>query len=179
MVDKDHVFSRFQENKPASADRREVLTIPRKAGAPGSRVVEVVHVRPGAAPAGKDRPRRIDPQVRAASWEGGFPARSVAPAPAPVEDTPIETTKPTTHVMPMWEPTVAEADAAPPVHLEEPVAASPKRTLAAGSARARKPARHVADPFDADDDGANCLRCGYAIEPARARRGLLTCAECG
>jgi hypothetical protein len=40
-------------------------------------------------------------------------------------------------------------------------------------------ARRVADPFDANDDGANCLRCGYAVEPARERRGLMTCAGCG
>jgi hypothetical protein len=40
-------------------------------------------------------------------------------------------------------------------------------------------AQRFADPFAADDDGANCLRCGYLVEPARERRGLLTCATCG
>jgi len=42
-----------------------------------------------------------------------------------------------------------------------------------------KPRRRVVDPFDAEDDGANCMRCGYAVEPAREKRGLLTCAHCG
>jgi hypothetical protein len=40
-------------------------------------------------------------------------------------------------------------------------------------------ARHYADPFAQDDVGANCLRCGYLVEPAREKRGLLTCAGCG
>jgi len=59
MDDKDHVFARFKDDKPASADRRETLTIPRRAGAPGSRSVEVVHVRSGGAV--RDRPRQ-DPR---------------------------------------------------------------------------------------------------------------------
>uniref|UniRef100_UPI001E36BC7C hypothetical protein n=1 Tax=Neoroseomonas rubea TaxID=2748666 RepID=UPI001E36BC7C len=45
-------------------------------------------------------------------------------------------------------------------------------------AAAAPQARPVADPFDTTDDGANCLRCGYLVEPARERRGLLTCAGC-
>jgi hypothetical protein len=48
---------------------------------------------------------------------------------------------------------------------------------------ARRTARvaswRIADPFDRADDGANCLRCGYAVQPARERRGLITCAGCG
>jgi hypothetical protein len=35
-----------------------------------------------------------------------------------------------------------------------------------------------ADPF-ADGDGANCLHCGYLVEPAREKRGLMTCSACG
>jgi len=35
------------------------------------------------------------------------------------------------------------------------------------------------DPFNSDDDGASCMRCGYLIESSRERRGLMTCAECG
>ena len=35
------------------------------------------------------------------------------------------------------------------------------------------------DPFAADNIGTNCLRCGYLVQPARERRGLLTCATCG
>jgi hypothetical protein len=39
--------------------------------------------------------------------------------------------------------------------------------------------RRVADPLGPNDNGANCLRRGYLIEPARERRGLLTCSACG
>ncbi|GGJ40682.1 hypothetical protein [Neoroseomonas lacus] len=73
MDDKDHVFARFKDDKPASADRRETLTIPRRAGTPGSRSVEVVHVRSGGAV--RDRPQRQDQNVRAATWDGGFPTK--------------------------------------------------------------------------------------------------------
>jgi hypothetical protein len=37
----------------------------------------------------------------------------------------------------------------------------------------------VADPFDPSDFGANCIRCGYAIEAARDQRGMMTCSGCG
>jgi len=40
-------------------------------------------------------------------------------------------------------------------------------------------ARQFADPFAEDDDGANCIRCGYLVERARETRGLITCAKCG
>jgi hypothetical protein len=72
--------------------------------------------------------------------------------------------------MPMWERRVPEPEAAS-VEPAPPEAVRPRR--AAGGR-----ARRVADPYDATDEGANCLRCGYAIEPARDRRGLLTCAGC-
>jgi hypothetical protein len=29
------------------------------------------------------------------------------------------------------------------------------------------------------DESANSLGCGYLVEPAREKRGLLTCAACG
>ena len=173
MDDKDRVFARFQDNKPAPSDRREMLTIPRRAGATGSRVVEVVHMRSGATPAGKERPRRIDTHVRAASWEDGFPAREVATLPVLAEPVPTGT-QPTAHVMPAWEPpeTASVMEVAETVTATRPAAAVP-------AAKARKSARRIADPFDSDDNGANCLRCGYAIEATRERRGLMTCAACG
>jgi hypothetical protein len=82
--------------------------------------------------------------------------------------------------MPAWQPSVVEP--AP-----EPAPAAPSesaQTTTSPPARrerrtANGPGRRVADPFDADDDGANCLRCGYVIERARERRGLMTCAGCG
>ena len=237
MDDKDHVFACFKDDKPASAGRRETLTIPRRAGAPGTRSVEVVHVRSGGAL--RDRPQRQDQYVRAASWDGGFPTKQTTRAPMPTMLAAPEAAEPVTHVMPAWEPPAAEADAAPaeepfvaarrgrgrprklPIGL--PVAATastalaeepatprrgrgrPRKQLAsepaaatAGTARAEKaavlpshdqgrprkqpastPARRVADPFNASDDGANCMRCGYAIEAAREKRGLMTCSECG
>ncbi len=46
--------------------------------------------------------------------------------------------------------------------------------------RAAKPVagRAFADPFAAEDTGANCIRCGYLVEPEREKRGLLTCHQC-
>ena len=205
MDDKDRVFARFKDDTPEASDRRELLTIPRRAGASGSRTVEVVHVRSGGAV--RDRPQRVDPHLRAASWDGGFPAKHSIAAPAVVETVTIEAASPTAHVMPAWERSAEAASAAP---ADEPLAA-PRRgrgrprkhptleqagTEAAaavddkriGEARASRgrplnaaaaPARRVADPFDASDAGANCMRCGYAIAPGREKRGLMTCGACG
>jgi hypothetical protein len=39
-------------------------------------------------------------------------------------------------------------------------------------------ARGFADPFANDDDGANCIRCGFLVEAAQESRGMLTCANC-
>ncbi len=44
---------------------------------------------------------------------------------------------------------------------------------------AKMTVRHFADPFADGDDGANCIRCGYLVEPAREARGLWTCSKCG
>jgi hypothetical protein len=71
--DKDVVFARFKSNNSASASRRETLTIPGRAGASGSRVVQVIHLRSGAAI--QSRPRRIGAQARATAWGGVFAAR--------------------------------------------------------------------------------------------------------
>jgi len=82
----------------------------------------------------------------------------------------------------MWEPEPPQPvlpEAAPPVphvgasmsEYREPQA--PKRSTA------KETARHFADPFAESDDGANCLCCGYLVEPAREKGGLLTCAACG
>ncbi len=173
MDDKDRVFARFQDDKPAPSDRRELLTIPRRAGATGSRVVEVVHMRSGAAPAGKERPRRIDTHVRAASWEDGFPAREVPTLRLPAEAAPPEA-QPTAHVMPAWVP----IETTPSVEAKEVAATTVVPVAVPDLPKARKTTRRIADPFDSADDGANCMRCGYAIEPAREKRGLLTCAAC-
>jgi hypothetical protein len=87
--------------------------------------------------------------------------------------------------MPMWERSGAEPVQEPgeqPSTGPDPVIAPKRRRSLAPRGATPGPAatvRRVADPFDADDDGANCLRCGYMVEPARERRGLMTCAACG
>jgi hypothetical protein len=83
--------------------------------------------------------------------------------------------------MPAWEPCRAELSSNP--ETVRPAEALPsadgQRVRNSAAAKARDLTRRVADPFHADDDGANCLRCGYLVEPARERRGLNTCAACG
>lgn len=178
MDDKDGVFARFKDEKPAASDRREMLSIPRRGSAMGSRAVEVVHVRSSGAPTSKGQPRRLTFTDRAETWDNGFPARPPAQLPAKVDAEPPARAEPVTHVMPMWEPTVVAAEVTTAVRCEAQVVAA----VSAGETshlRARKAARRIADPFDASDDRANCMRCGYAIEPAREKRGLMTCSECG
>lgn len=181
MDDKDRVFARFKDDKPEASNRRELLTIPRRTGASGSRVVEVVHIRSGGAI--KDRPRKIDTYVRAASWDGGFQAKQ--PVATPLLPAPVAAaaTTPTTHVMPAWEPAATKEASLAPGSLK--VAEAPDVAARHSRGRPRKEVstpplpRRVADPFDASDDGANCMRCGYAIEPAREKHGLTTCLACG
>ena len=182
MDDIDRVFARFKDDKPEPTNRRETLSIPRRNGAGGSRTVEVVHMRSGRRSA--DRPQRLDPRVRAASWDGGFQAKRPVATPAPPATAAAAVaTAPTTHVMPAWKPAATKEASSAPGSMT--AAEAPDAAARRGRGRPRKeavptpPARHVADPFDADDDGANCLRCGYAIEPAHEKRGLMTCAGCG
>jgi len=181
MDDIDRVFARFKEDKPEPTSRRETLNIPRRNGASGSRTVEVVHLRSGRGTT--ERPQRLDPRVRAASWDGGFRAkRSVTP---PVLSTPVTANAitPTTHVMPAWNPAAPEeassAPGSPPAAEAPGVAEHRRRGRPRKEISTTPPAQRIADPFDADDDGANCMRCGYVIEPARVLRGLMTCADCG
>ena len=181
MDDIDRVFARFKDDKPEPANRRETLSIPRRSGTGGSRIVEVVHLRSGRG--STDRPQRLDPRVRAASWDGGFQAKraiAMPDQPAPVS---VPVIAPTTHVMPAWDPAVTEEASSAPGSLN--VAEASDVAARRGRGRPRKEVsttplpRRVADPFDASDDGVNCMRCGYTIEPAREKRGLMTCAECG
>ncbi|HEV7267877.1 MAG TPA: hypothetical protein VGN83_23680 [Falsiroseomonas sp.] len=178
MSDIDRVFARFRDEKAPTIERREVRSIPQR-GTGGSRTVEVVHVRSGAAARHTARPHQSSFGVRAAAWDDGFPARQVVTAAALVEPVSVETTKPIAHVMLARTYLLAKAEAAPSRPDQE--ASTPVRR---GRGRPRKqavasPTRRIADPFDPSDDGANCMRCGYAIQPARERRGLMTCAGCG
>ena len=179
MSDIDRVFSRFGGKKTESSDKRELLNIPRKGSAMGSRVVEVVHVRSGGGSPGKGQARRLTLNDRSETWEGGFPARPSTKVPDFVDAGPRAPAKPVTHVMPKWEPASVEPEAVPPPPADKPVVALDRAADAPRLATKRKPSRRVADPFDAADDATNCMRCGYAVETAREKRGLMTCAACG
>ncbi|RAI58807.1 hypothetical protein [Roseicella frigidaeris] len=79
------------------------------------------------------------------------------PPPAPEQ--------PTIHARLAWTPS------APPA----PPARRGSRREGIGEERGQD----FADPFEATDEGANCLRCGYRVEPAREALGLTTCRACG
>jgi hypothetical protein len=166
MSDIDRVFARLGGGQSAANEQREQRRIPRKGGAPGSRVVEVVRLAPSGGTA--RAAQRPDVHLRAQSWEDGFPAQPPRPSAAPAGPPAAEAPAPTVHVMPMWERSSPE----PATARDEPRKGPARR-------KAETPVRRVADPFDPEDDGANCLRCGYAIEPVREARGLMTCAACG
>lgn len=173
----DRVFARFQDEKSQAADRRELRSIPQR-GTRGSRTVEVVHVRSGSATRPADQPRQSSFGVRAAAWDDGFPARPAPQRHAAPEPTASAPAEPTVHVMPAWAPAQAADESVTPAPQEAP-APVPRTAPPARRRAGSRQARRVADPFDTNDDGANCLRCGYAIEPARERRGLMTCRGCG
>jgi hypothetical protein len=177
MSEIDRVFAGLGGRQSAPSARRELRRIPGKGGASATRTVEVVRLPARGASESPGR-QRADLQMRAATWEDGFPAQAARPMP-PAADMPQPVrAEPTTHVMPMWERSRAEPESPPP---PEPAPDAPRarRGRPPGSTSARREERRVADPFDPEDDGANCLRCGYAVESARERRGLLTCAACG
>lgn len=178
MSEIDRVFARFRDDRPTAAERHEQRTIPKR-GTQGSRTVEVVHVRSGSPRRGAEEARSPAFGVRAASWEDGFPARDAPPAipeaPKPAVATPVA---PTFHVMPPRSPSVPAGEPAPALpdpehvtHVRRGPGRPRKQTAAASAGR-------VADPFDPTDHGANCYRCGYLIEPARERRGLMLCVAC-
>ena len=141
----------------------------------GSRVVEVVHLPPRGTSATKEQAGRSGAKVRAQTWEDGFPTRAVPAQSPPQEPVAAEKIEPVAHVMPVRQPVIAQPATTPPHTPPEAAQTAEPRP----ARRARPTARRIADPFDETDDGANCFRCGYLIEPARERRGLMTCAECG
>ncbi|MBK1660125.1 hypothetical protein [Paracraurococcus ruber] len=187
MSDIDRVFSGRPSRRTVNApeEQHRIVSIPRrgKFAGGGSRAVEVVHVRrPGATPAGSTRPAAWS--VRAEAWPEGFRAKAPAPA-LPVAEPPAapEPSPPTVHVMPMWQPSPppTAAEPSPPEPLAATLAVTPTRRRRTALPEAQPVPGHgrsFADPFGAEE-GANCLRCGYLVEPARERRGLLTCKACG
>jgi hypothetical protein len=178
MSETDRVFPRQQQGpNTTSNEKRLILSAPRRSGPGGgkSRVVEVVHVRRSRSKPIEDEPRPVPWDLRAATWPGGFRAKSAAPLP-PAEIAPVapEPAHPVVHVMPMWEPSAPQAAA--PV---ETAVAETRRTRTPKPRAPKATARDFADPFAEDDSGANCIRCGYLVESAREKRGLMTCSDCG
>lgn len=177
MSDIDRVFAQLGGQRSSDGDQRELRRIPRKGSAAGSRVVEVVRLPAKGAPSPGGASRQTDYRLRAATWDDGFPAKSAPTSslfsPTPAADAPQPVAPPVVHMMPGWAPSPVEPETRPaPAAEAKPRVARTRRTAPAAS-------RRVADPFDAADDVANCLRCGYVVEPARERRGLMTCAACG
>ncbi len=169
MSDIDHVFARLGGRHVAAADQRELRRLPAKRRST-SRVVEVVRLpTTGSAPP-PSASHRTAANVRSQTWEDGFPAKSAtAPSSAPTPKAmPDASAEPIAHVMPAWAPSTPAA--------EKPRPEEPRPAVKQADTAAR---RRVADPFDVDDDGANCLRCGYMVEKARERAGLMTCSDCG
>jgi len=174
-----------QGRQTMANEKRHIVTAPRRSG-PGagkSRVVEVVHVRRDRARPVEDHPPPAPWNVRTETWPEGFRAKPAQPL--PLQDTQPaapEPAPPVVHVMPMWEPSPPQLAPAMTRSDEMPAGAAITERRRPRTPKAKAPketARHFADPFAAADDGANCLRCGYLVEPARERRGLLTCSSCG
>ena len=167
MADIDRVFAQFHGKAPSGGRQREVLNIRRRGRDQGVRAVEVVHARSERPPVGEPPGRPAT--MRSATWSDGFPVKPmlVSPVEAPA---PPEVAEPKRHVMPAWQPAQpAESPGAEKVErMERPHRRGRSRALPTS-----------ADPFDEQDEGANCLRCGHRIQEARARRGLMTCAGCG
>jgi hypothetical protein len=181
MSEADRVFfaRKGQKSQNSTSEQRLILSTSRRSG-PGagkSRMVEVVHVRRDGARPVKDDPSPAQWSLRAEVRPEGLRAKPPEPLPLrdiqPVAPAP---TPPVVHVMPMWQPSPPgpKPDELP----IETAVAGPRKPCVRKSATPNEAVRRFADPF-ADDDGANCLRCGYLVEPAREKRGLMTCSACG
>lgn len=109
------------------------------------------------------------------AWPDETLAKPAAP-PQPASDAPSVTAPaaPMVHVMPSWQPSSPQPVL--PSDISSSAARAVRRWSQAPTAEAP---RRFADPFAMDDEGANCLRCGYLVEPVREAKGLMTCAACG
>lgn len=171
----DDIFARLGGRRITATDHRDQRDIPRRGKAGGSRMVEVVHLPTGRG--GTGAARRTDTGVRAQTWDGGFATRSAPPSPPLAQPQTAKAPEQVGHVVARWERVAEPAPISPPAPDPIEIEAAPVEQPKACSSTSEK-ARPVADPFDPDDDRANCLRCGYVVEPGRERRGLMTCAEC-
>jgi hypothetical protein len=187
MSEADRVFSAWkgQGAQAPSSEKRHISSAPRKGGLGGSksRVVEVVHVRRDGPRPLAGRPHAASLTAHAETWPEGFRAKPAQPIPAQnMQPVVPEAGLPVVHVMPMWELSPQQPPQ-PMVGPGEPlvdVAASV--TCRPHIPKAKTPkvaARNFADPFADGDSGTNCMRCGFQVERAREKRGLLTCSGCG
>lgn len=180
MSEADRVFSPMTTpgSLPSPEDKQFLHVTSRGRGAVSgqSRVVEVVHRRSGhTAPSVEQAP--------APPWTAGLQGRSASASPL-VGDAvaTLAPAAPVGHRMPDWQ------QLPPPLQPAEPAAktsvgvrrcsrvARPDRSDAPSASASIK--RGFADLLAVDDTGANCIRCGYLVSPARERRGLLTCMQC-
>jgi hypothetical protein len=186
MSEADRIFP-ARKGRGASAqtsERRHILSTARRSG-PGagqSRVVEVVHVRREGARPLQDQPGPAQWNLRSDTWLEKFKAKPVEALPQQ-DARPVtpESTTPVVHVMPMWQPSPAQPAApaaTPDASRVETTATRHHSARVPRTPRAKTATRPFADPF-ADDGGANCYRCGYLVEPAREKCGLMTCSACG
>jgi hypothetical protein len=186
MSEADRVFPARKGQGPQapSSEKRHILSASRRSGprAGKARMVEVVHVRRDRSRPSKDHPRPAPASQHAETWPEELQAKPAQPLP-PQDIQPIvpEPVPPVVHVMPMWVP--SQPQLVPPAPKSDEVAgkaglARQRRRRTPAEPVSRVAARRFADPF-ADEDGANCIRCGYLVEPAREKRGLMTCSVCG
>jgi len=169
MSEADRIFPpRSEKESLASKDgQRFIRATDRKSGQ--SRSVEVVHVARGTAITGNCSLRAGNRGVRAEAWPDGYRPRQ-NPPPTLFDTPPPPAPKPTPQVGHLVE---RKPSALAPL----PVQPSPVAPRKARGQPTKE--RTFADPFVASDTGANCIRCGYLIQPAREQRGKMTCAACG
>ena len=178
MSEIDRIFPRREERGTQTPSSEKRLIVPRRGGK--ARAVEVVHVRRSRLTEKHSRPAPWS--VHAETWLNGFRAKSAPVLPQrDMQPVTPEPAQPVAHVMPMWQPSPQQPVQPVTKPAEPPVETA---TVERPKPRTSKPhapkatVRHFADPF-ADDEGANCIRCGYLVEPAREKRGLMTCSQCG
>jgi hypothetical protein len=176
MSEADRVFSRMTTpgSLPSPEEKQFLHVTSRRRGAVAgqSRVVEVVHRRSSctAAPA--------EP-AHAATWPVEVPGRSAPTLPSG-EDAALAPAQPVGHLMPGWERLLTPVRPTEPAD-KIPAAIRPRPQVARPKQPENQPIssrRAFADPFAAEDCGANCIRCGYLVSPAREKRGLMTCTRC-
>ena len=155
-----------RDSRAPRDEQRFIRATDRKSGQ--SRSIEVVQLsRHGIGPA-DDQVRTGSRGVRGEAWPVEFEAKPKPPL-TPFDTQPSPTPSPAPQVGHVVERTPRLLAALP----VQPELTAPRQ------ARGRpRQERIFADPFAADDSGANCFRCGYLVEAAREKRGKLTCAAC-